>query len=182
MSNKSNVRLMIVGDEGVGKTTLLLAHLTDNHFPIELVPRVLGNTLLTENLNGRAHLFDLIDTDGRKPVAALRPPVDLYLVCFSCARPATFEHARTKWIPEILATNRNAKFILVATQTDLRAASDKNMMIETEQGLKMAKAVNARKYVECSSLGLVRERVFQAFSKSFKLVFINNHGTSFFLH
>lgn len=64
----------------------------------------------------------LCDTAGQDTLDPLRelcyPDSDVFLLCFSVAKPETFHAIKTKWAPRFAKTK--ASLILVGTQADLR--------------------------------------------------------------
>lgn len=81
---------------------------------------------------------------------------DIFVVCFSVARPDSFENVRSKWIPELKVYRPKARFILVGTQVDLRdenmAEDNDHEFIGKRQGTKLSLRIGAEGYYECSAL------------------------------
>ena len=71
----------------------------------------------------------LCDTAGQDTLDPLRelcyPDSDVFLLCFSVAKPESFYAIQTKWAPKFL--NTKASLILVGTQSDLR---DNEMILQ----------------------------------------------------
>jgi GTPase SAR1 family protein len=86
------------------------------------------------------------------------PGTDVFVVCFSVARPESFENVQRKWVPEIKRQMGDIPFIMVGTQADLRQADvilrllrEKHQSpITQNQGADMARRVGAACYIECS--------------------------------
>jgi small GTP-binding protein len=87
------------------------------------------------------------------------PQTDVFLVCFSAGLPPSFEHVKSKWVPEAHHHCPGTPFVLVAAQIDLRAdeeavermARDGKLAVSVHQGQRMARELGAAKYVECSA-------------------------------
>ena len=87
----------------------------------------------------------------------------IFLVCFSVTEPETLENVKKNWLAEIRLLSPKAPFLLVGTKTDLREDPEvlKKMKENGEQpvallqGIKLAKSLGAKEYVECSSLNMV---------------------------
>jgi len=153
----------MVGDDGVGKTSLLITYISDK-FPKDYCPQVFDNYAVTVMIGGDQFTFGLFDTnstqeyDGIRPLAY--PNTDVFVICFSIANPASFENVKKKWLQEIQRDNATTPFILVGTQMDLRndqttiqeLAKTNEKPITNEQGNHMAEQLKAVKYVECSAL------------------------------
>ena len=118
------------------------------------------------------------DYDRLRPLSY--PQTDVFLICFSIISPTSFENVKAKWQPEINHHCPDVPFILVGTKTDLRNGKDftetfngpttttttttttglnsttmtekKFEFVSQEEGMKLAKEINAYKYLECSAL------------------------------
>ncbi|KAG5450025.1 Rho GTPase [Clonorchis sinensis] len=162
-SSTHTIKCVVVGDGAVGKTCLLISY-TTNKFPQEYVPTVFDNYAVTVMVGGEPYTLGLFDTAGQEDYDRLRPlsypQTDVFLVCFSVANRSSFENAKDKWVPEIMHYCQRVPFLLVGTQTDLRDSDStvganrgsKARFITPEEGQKLAKDVQAVKYVECSAL------------------------------
>jgi cell division control protein 42 len=156
------IKCVVVGDGAVGKTCLLISY-TTNNFPEDYVPTVFDNYAVTVMIGEEPYTLGLFDTAGQEDYDRLRPlsypQTDVFLVCFSVVNPSSFENIKEKWIPEIRHHCPTVPCLIVGTQIDLRDnAAEKEKLskrkqkpIEFEQGEKLAKEMNAVKYVECSA-------------------------------
>lgn len=159
-----SVKCVAVGDGSVGKTCMLLSY-TSNSFPSDYIPTVFDNfacNLIREC--GQPVNLCLWDTAGQEDYDRLRPlsyPLtDVFLMCFSVVSPASYNNVRAKWYPEISHHRPDTPVILVGLKADLR--DDRNIIESLNnrglsptsytEGLKLAKATNCHKYLECSSL------------------------------
>jgi Ras-related C3 botulinum toxin substrate 1 len=158
------VKCVVVGDVGVGKTSLLLSY-TTNAFPGEYVPTVLfENHSANVIVDNKSINFDLRDTVGQEDYDRLRPlsypQTDVFLCCFSVISPASYENVRTKWFLEVTHHCPSTPILVVGTKTDLRdsqeaivrLAEKKLAPLTPEQGHQLAKEIGAVKYLECSAL------------------------------
>jgi cell division control protein 42 len=156
------IKCVVVGDGAVGKTCLLISY-TTNNFPEDYVPTVFDNYAVTVMIGEEPYTLGLFDTAGQEDYDRLRPlsypQTDVFLVCFSVVNPSSFENIKEKWIPEIRHHCPTVPCLIVGTQIDLRdnaaerdkLAKRKQKPIEFDQGEKLAKEMNAVKYVECSA-------------------------------
>ena len=148
-----NVKCVVVGDGGVGKTCLLVSYST-NAFPGEYIPTVFDSyskAVITENLPPiNLHLWD---TAGQEDYRKLRPlaypQTDVFLVCFSLTDRTSFQNVESTWVPEICEYCPKTPFVIVGLKKDLRDVSGG---VSVDEGNSLAKKVNANCYVECSSL------------------------------
>jgi len=98
------IKLVVVGDGGVGKTSMLISH-TANGFPTIYIPSVFDSYAVTINVGGRNYSLGFFDTMGQPEHDRLRPlsypKTDVFLICFSVNSPESFENIREKWFPEV---------------------------------------------------------------------------------
>jgi small GTP-binding protein len=157
------LKCLVVGDHGVGKTSMLITHRT-NTFPTEYIPPVLDQfpLELTVNENEKIRLDvwekpPLDDSEMTRSMPYL--DTDVFLVCFSINSIDSLESVQTKWIPQIQHYWPIAPVILVGTKADLRKcdpsstdADSNEKLIEIEYVLKLAKELGVTEYLECSAL------------------------------
>lgn len=149
-------KLVIVGDGGCGKTSLLIVY-TRGHFPEQYVPTVFDNYTAELTMDKKRVQLALWDTAGQEDYDRLRPlsypDTDVILLCFSIDSRSSFENIQEKWAAEIahFCGPKMVK-ILVGLKSDLRANSDNsNELVSAEEGQAMADRVGAFRYVECSA-------------------------------
>ena len=146
------IKINVVGDESVGKTSLLVTY-TTNHFPDEYVPTVFDNYSSTVHIDNRVAHLSLWDTAGQDEYAKLRqlayPQTDIFLICYSIDSISSLKNVKEKWVPEVRSHDPNTPIILVGTKTDLRF--EKNGIVESKDALELAKSVGIDKYLECSA-------------------------------
>jgi len=157
------IKCVINGDGAIGKTCLLISY-TTNAFPGEFIPTVFDNYSANVMVENKPINFGLWEAGGREDYDRLRPlsypQTDVFLVAFSVVSPASFENVRAKWVPEVRHHCPNVPVLLVGTKVDLRddretlsrLAEKKLSPVSFDQAAKMAKELNAVKYVECSAL------------------------------
>eukprot|EP01097_Dermamoeba_algensis_P005222 TRINITY_DN3317_c0_g3_i3.p1 TRINITY_DN3317_c0_g3~~TRINITY_DN3317_c0_g3_i3.p1 ORF type:complete len:214 (-),score=30.84 TRINITY_DN3317_c0_g3_i3:135-776(-) len=159
-SNCKRIKLVVVGDGAVGKTSLLISYATGK-FPTEYIPTVFENYTTPMDYSGETILLHLWDTAGQEDYDRLRPlsypGADVVLLCFSTVSQASYSAIREKWYPEVNHYIPSVPHLLVGTKVDCREAQepDPNVgkfdPITTDKGEEMAKAIGAVKYIEISS-------------------------------
>ena len=101
---------------------------------------------------------------------------DLIMLCYSVDSKDSLENVESKWVGEIADNCPGVKLVLVALKCDLRNAEDddtdaagnatttngdgaepaqtreKKPTINYEQGLEVARRINALRYLECSAM------------------------------
>lgn len=159
-----SIKIVVLGDDGVGKTSLLMTYST-NAFPTDFTPPVsagLAKNIIFEN---RPTRLDLIDTASGEDHGRLReilyPGTDIVLLTYSCVSPASFGNIRSNWYPEIQNYMPNTPFLLVATKTDL-LENEKNVSVvqdqhgrgpvTAEEGRDMVLELGASAYIETSAI------------------------------
>jgi len=160
MSGAKRVKLVVVGDGAVGKTSLLISYAT-GEFPTEYLPTVFENYTAQMKRESEVILLHLWDTAGQEDYDRLRPlsypGADVLLLCFSTISQASYDAIKEKWAPEVHHYVPNIPHLLVGTKIDLREAkapdpnSGKYEPITTDQGKTMADEIGAVKYMEVSS-------------------------------
>ena len=143
MQNKNpNVKkCVLVGDEGVGKTSLLIAY-TRNKFPEFYVPDILDTCAVNVRLKNKTYTLGLFDTSVYYEQDLSN--TDVFLLCFSLDKPASLQNAKDTWCPIIRMHNTKANIVLVGLKSEL-----KNM--NTDQGENLAKVLGCKRYLECSA-------------------------------
>lgn len=151
-SRPANKKLVIVGDDGVGKTCLLITY-TTGAFPGEYIPTVFDNYDANVMLRGRPLNVGLWDTAGQEDYDRLRPlsypQTDIFLVCYDVANRHTFAHIETKWLPELARHAPGVPFTLVGCKLDLRDTG--RATVSTSEAIALAEQVGADSYQECSA-------------------------------
>ncbi|KIM63834.1 hypothetical protein SCLCIDRAFT_1170380 [Scleroderma citrinum Foug A] len=160
------MKCVVVGDDTVGKTCLLVSYST-NRFPSDCrVPTVWDNYAVTVMIGKDPYTLGLFDTLAHEDYDRLRtlsyPQTDVFLVCFSVIDPASFENVRKKWFAEVHHNCPGVPCLIVGTQIDLRddnavikkLARQNQGPVSNESGERLARELGAVKYVECSALKL----------------------------
>lgn len=179
MSQYYPIKLVIVGDGTVGKTSMLISY-TTNTFPEEYLPTVFDNYTSTVVVDNITVSLGLWDTAGQEDYDRLRPlsypQTNVFLVCFSVISPSTFTNISNKWIPEIRHHCPDTPIVLCGTKIDLRDDIEtieqlqrQNLQpIKREQGIKLSKKIKAYTYVECSAL--TQKGLHQVFEEAIRAV------------
>uniref|UniRef100_A0A4W2DPY6 Ras homolog family member J n=2 Tax=Bos TaxID=9903 RepID=A0A4W2DPY6_BOBOX len=120
--------------------------------------------MVTVTVGGKQHLLGLYDTAGQEDYNQLRPlsypNTDVFLICFSVVNPASYHNVQEEWVPELKGCMPHVPYVLIGTQIDLRDDPKtlarllymKEKPLTYEHGVKLAKAIGAQCYLECSAL------------------------------
>jgi len=160
IAGATRIKLVVVGDGAVGKTSLLISYATKK-FPTDYVPTVFENYTAQMKDGNENILLHLWDTAGQEDYDRLRPlsypGADVVLLCFSTVNRASYESIREKWYPEVNHYVPNIPHLLVGTKVDLRDSETADPHttqyepITAEEGKEMAKSINAASYIEVSA-------------------------------
>jgi len=162
-------KCVVVGDGGVGKTSLLSTFAT-GVFPEDYVPTVFDNYVAAISVGGKSYELGLFDTAGQEDYDRLRPlaypRTDVFIVCFCIVSMKSFKNVREKWLPELKHHGPMVPILLVGTQADLRGGTELRAggrnQLGPELGKGLAKEIGAAGYLECSAkTGKGLESVFQ---------------------
>jgi len=166
-----SVKLVVVGDSAIGKTSLLLSYVT-NAFPGEYLPRVcdvLSCNVLVDGVPFELTVCDTCDEQGHERRLATYADAHVFLVAFSLIQRASLEHIATKWLPEVKAACPDAPVILVGLKHDLREEPTSETHVTEKEGEQVAKEVGAQLYLEVSCLN--RHNFKRVFDESVRLAF-----------
>ncbi|NXU84896.1 RHOF protein, partial [Xiphorhynchus elegans] len=156
------VKVVVVGDGGCGKTSLLVSFARGD-FPKVYVPTVFEKYTTSLQVDGKPVTIHLWDTAGQEDYDRLRPlsysDANVVLMCFDVTDRNSFENILTKWYPEVNHFCKGVPVLLVGCKTDLR--QDEEVLrklrdgrmepVSRQQGEAMARQVRATSYMECSA-------------------------------
>lgn len=149
-----HIRLVLVGDGTVGKTSLIVTYCT-NTFPVEFIPAVFDNytcSVVDEN-RFIPQIIDTIALDEYKNGRIKSYQyTHVFMICFSLGSISSMENVENIWIPEIKQYCPNVPYILVGTKSDLRDNSPNDSIITSDQGKQLKNKIKAKHYIECSAL------------------------------
>ncbi|KAF7731734.1 Rho GTPase [Apophysomyces ossiformis] len=152
-------KLVVCGDGACGKTSLLSVF-TRGYFPQVYEPTVFENYVQEITVDGQEVELSLWDTAGQEEFDRLRSlsyaGTHVIMMCFSVDIHDSLENIPNRWMEEISEHCPNAKIVLVALKCDLR--DDEQTMkrqnttpVMYEEGLAVARTINAVRYLECSA-------------------------------
>ncbi|KAG9242908.1 small GTPase superfamily [Calycina marina] len=160
-------KLVLLGDGACGKTSLLNVF-TRGYFPTVYEPTVFENYVHDIFVDGTHIELSLWDTAGQEEFDRLRSlsydDTHAIVLCFSVDSRDSLENVESKWVGEIAENCQGVKLVLVALKCDLReqgedgdavegeAPREKKEMINYDQGLEVARRINALRYLECSAM------------------------------
>ncbi|CAL8278767.1 unnamed protein product [Merluccius merluccius] len=177
VKNGEELKIVIVGDGGCGKTSLLMVY-AKGDFPEKYAPSVFEKYVTTITHGGKNIKLNLYDTAGQDDYDRLRPlsyqEAHLIMVCYDVTNPTSFENVLIKWHPEVKHFCKDIPVILVGCKTDLRKDKERTRKLKAvdqtpityTQGEEVRQQMNAELYLECSAK--YQENVEQVFQETTK--------------
>jgi len=154
------IKLMLIGDSGVGKSSLLL-RFSDDTFDVSGTPTIgIDFKLRTIDVDGKKVKLQLLDTAGQErfrtiTTAHYRNAMGILLV-YDITNEASFENI-TEWLSNIEKhTSGNVDRVLIGNKTDMEEKRE----VPRERGQALAKDLGME-FFETSAKG--NERVEEAF-------------------
>uniref|UniRef100_A0A8C5LQ05 Ras homolog family member F, filopodia associated n=1 Tax=Leptobrachium leishanense TaxID=445787 RepID=A0A8C5LQ05_9ANUR len=133
---RKEVKMVIVGDGGCGKTSLLMVY-AKGAFPETYAPSVFEKYITTITIGNKDVDLHLYDTAGQEDYDRLRPlsyqDVNLVLICYDVTSPSSFDNVLIKWYPEVHHFCRGVPIILIGCKTDLRKDKERVRKLKTSQ-------------------------------------------------
>ncbi|XP_018587246.1 rho-related GTP-binding protein RhoF-like [Scleropages formosus] len=188
---REEVNLVIVGDGGCGKTSLLMVY-AKGRFPEKYAPSVFEKFATSVTHGGREIGVTLYDTAGQEDYDRLRPlsynNANLVLICYDVTSPTSFDNVLIKWYPEVHHFCPGVPILLIGCKTDLRKDKERTRRLRSLgqapitylQGEETKHRINAELYLECSAKyqenvdDIFREAVKRALAASRKVHKKNN--------
>ncbi|KAF4081817.1 hypothetical protein AMELA_G00144720 [Ameiurus melas] len=177
-ANGQQLKIVIVGDGGCGKTSLLMVY-AKGDFPETYAPSVFEKYMTTVKHGGKEIQLNLYDTAGQDDYDRLRPlsyqDANLILVCYDVTNPTSYDNVLIKWYPEVNHFCRDVPVVLIGCKTDLRKDKEKMRKLRAldlepityTQGEETQRQMNATLYLECSAKH--RDNVEDIFKEATKL-------------
>jgi len=180
MSSQTPIRrkLVIVGDGACGKTSLLCSFAL-GEFPKEYQPTIFENYVAEIRLDGKPVQLALWDTAGQEEYERLRPmsysKSHVILIAFAIDTPDSLDNVSVKWVEEVRSIcGSQIPIILVGCKSDLRpppSHPSASEFVTREQAERVAQAIGARAYKECSALKIEGvDDVFEAATRASMLM------------
>jgi len=177
MSSRNPIRrkLVIVGDGACGKTSLLCSFAL-GEFPKEYQPTIFENYVAEIRLDGKPVQLALWDTAGQEEYERLRPlsysKSHVILIAFAIDTPDSLDNVTVKWIEEVRnICGPSIPILLVGCKADLRPTPDHPNFVSRAQAERVATAIGARAYKECSALKIEGvDDVFEAATRASMLM------------
>ncbi|KAJ8436826.1 hypothetical protein Cgig2_032054 [Carnegiea gigantea] len=131
--NKNGIRIVIAGDRGTGKSSLIVTAVSET-FPTN-VPPVLPPSRFPDDMFADRVPITIVDTSSslsveqRSTVGEELKRADAAVLTYACDRPETLDRS-TYWLPELRRLEVKAPVIVVGCKLDLR---DEQQQVSLEQ-------------------------------------------------
>jgi len=138
------LKLVIVGDGGVGKSALTI-QLTQNQFIAEYDPTIENSYRKQVNIDDEVYMLDILDTAGQEEYSAMRDQYIRsgrgFLIVYSIVSRPSFE-AVTNFRDQILRVKDLSTYpiVIIGNKADL---ADKDRRVTTMEGKELAKSFGA---------------------------------------
>ncbi|KAK1410736.1 hypothetical protein QVD17_37275 [Tagetes erecta] len=121
-SSTTGVRIVVAGDRGTGKSSLIITAAAES-FPTN-VPPVLPPTRLPEDMFPEHVPVTVIDTssslENRAKLADELKRADAVVLTYACDEPSTLDRLSTFWLPELRRLEVKVPVIVAGCKLDLR--------------------------------------------------------------
>ncbi|XP_007900420.1 rho-related GTP-binding protein RhoF [Callorhinchus milii] len=171
------LKIVIVGDGGCGKTSLLLVF-AKGDFPEQYAPSVFEKYVKDITVGNKIVTLTLYDTAGQEDYDRLRPlayqDANVVLICYDVTNPTSYENVLIKWYPEVAHFCPGVPILLIGCKTDLRMDKERLRKLRASElepvtyseGDATAKQIKAVMYLECSAK--FRENIEDIFKETAK--------------
>ncbi|KAL4308804.1 hypothetical protein GQ457_01G053260 [Hibiscus cannabinus] len=154
---RTGVRVVVAGDRGTGKSSLISAAASDS-FP-DYVQAVLPPTRLPSDFYPDGVPVTIVDTsssmESRVKLIDELKRADAVVLTYACDQPTTLSRLSTFWLPELRKLEIKAPVIVVGCKLDLR---DERQPMNLEQVMApiMQQFREIETCIECSSATLIQ--------------------------
>ncbi|CAI9107842.1 OLC1v1007313C3 [Oldenlandia corymbosa var. corymbosa] len=156
-SARTNVRVVIVGDRGTGKSSLIAAASAERF--IHQVPPVLPPTRLPADFYPDNVPITLIDTssslENRGKLAEELKRADSVVLTYACDQPSSLKRLSTFWLHELRRLEIKVPVIVVGCKLDKRDADDPTNLEHVMAPI-MHQFREIETCIECSAANLVQ--------------------------
>lgn len=170
MTDLTEVRILLVGDVGVGKSSLITGLIKDQF--VQPVAQVVPEVTVPAGWTKDDVSIRIIDSSTASPmlIRQLENDIvraDVIVVVYSVDSSESFVRVKEFWLPYIRKFGRNIPILLVGNKIDCRGPYFKNPNIEEFMLPLMAEFKELETYIECSTLkGINVAEVFYFAQKS----------------
>lgn len=168
------VKLLMIGDSGVGKTCLLLRYANDSFSPTFITTIGIDFKIKNIMLEGKRIKLQIWDTAGQERFRTITTSyfrgAQGILLVYDCTDKQTFQSIRN-WVAQIdMHADVNVNKILIANKCDMEKA------VSTEEGNALAKEYNIKFFEASAKLDINVEKAFLTIAKEVKDRIVSDTG------
>ncbi|KAN0090340.1 P-loop containing nucleoside triphosphate hydrolase protein, partial [Hyaloscypha variabilis] len=158
MADPPEVKILLLGDAGVGKTTFLsrISQGSASHSskgPISLLRDNDQPFIFDISFFNRPYRFEFYDTSSPENWTLLKP--DMIILCYNISSRLSLINVQRAWRKETTTHFTSAKelpVLLLGLKRDLRSEEDPNGIIYPQEGYRIAQEMRCDRYMECSAV------------------------------
>ncbi|OWZ68615.1 mitochondrial Rho GTPase 1 [Cryptococcus neoformans Bt85] len=154
MPRRDLVRIVLVGDDGVGKSSIITSLIKEAF--VTNVPHVVPEVTIPPEITPENFTTSIVDTSSNpKSRPHLLSSISrAHVIClvYSIADPSSFDRVAEYWLPLFRREGINVPVILVGNKIDLRGGRVTNQGLEDESAPIMREFKEVETVVECSAL------------------------------
>ncbi|CAG8484180.1 4298_t:CDS:10 [Ambispora leptoticha] len=150
---RRDVRILVAGDDGVGKSTLITSLIKEQYVPN--IQHIVPEVTIPPNITPENVTTHIVDSSAR---AENREHLEMeirkaHVICivYSIDDPHTFNRLASYWLPYIRGLGVNVPVVLVGNKIDLRGDQVANQSLEDEIIPIMNEFKEVETCVECSA-------------------------------
>ncbi|KAL1406107.1 ERMES complex Ca(2+)-binding regulatory GTPase gem1 [Vanrija albida] len=154
MPRRDLVRIVLVGDDGVGKSSIITSLIKESF--VTNVQHVVPEVTIPPEVTPENVTTSIVDTssDPRSRPHLLSQLGRAHVIClvYSISEPSSFDRVAEYWLPLFRKEGINVPVILVGNKIDLRGGEVTNQALEEEVAPLMREFKEVETVVECSAL------------------------------
>lgn len=154
MPRRDLVRIVLVGDDGVGKSSIITSLIKESF--VNHVPHVVPEVTIPPEVTPENVTTSIVDTSSNPKSRShlLSQLTRAHVIClvYSISEPSSFERVAEYWLPLFRREGINVPVILVGNKIDLRGGEVTNQGLEDEIAPIMREFKEVETVVECSAL------------------------------
>ncbi|WVQ81609.1 mitochondrial Rho GTPase 1 [Cryptococcus sp. DSM 104549] len=154
MPRRDLVRIVLVGDDGVGKSSIITSLIKEAF--VSNVQHVVPEVTIPPEITPENFTTSIVDTSSnpRSRPHLLSSLSRAHVIClvYSIADPSSFDRVAEYWLPLFRREGINVPVILVGNKIDLRGGRVTNQGLEDESAPIMREFKEVETVVECSAL------------------------------
>ena len=154
MGGTRTIRIVVLGDEGVGKSSLVMSLLTESFPDSASLPSVIPEVAIPSKYNPDNVDVFIADTPSTVDTLGERP-VDAVVLVYDVQSENGFRRLQSHWLPWLAAQSCNVPVILAGNKIDMRGEDMSNARLEEQIMPLMAEHRCVETCIECSARQMI---------------------------